>query len=140
MICRTYDLRSAYKQFGRSSQTRDLLRLLVWDADQQKPCLLGLNAPPFDASGSVSCLLRISMAPWYIGTVGLKWCWTVVYDGFTVVCKKKLSRNTELAAETLFDLFGMWYAKEGSKAMEFGPCFKTLGLLIKLGNVHLGFP
>ena len=54
--------------------------------------------------------------------------------------KKKLSRNTELAAETLFALFGMWYAKEGSKAMDFGPCFKTLGLLVKLGNALLDFP
>ena len=120
--------------------TRELLRLLVWVDDQQKPCLLGLNALPFDASGSVSCLLRISMAPWCIGTVGLKWCWTVVYDDSTVDCKKKLSRNTELAAETLFALFGMWYAKEGSKAMDFGPCFKTLGLLVKLGNALLDFP
>ena len=139
IVGRTYDLRSAYKQFGVSLQTRDLLRLLVWDTDQQKPCLLGLNALPFGASGSVSCFLRISMALWYIGTVGLKLCWTVFYDDFTVICKKKLSRSTGLAAEALFDLFGMWFAKEGSKAMEFGPCFKALGLLAKLGGARGGF-
>ena len=34
IVGRTYDLRSAYKQFGVSVQTRDLLRLLVWDSDQ----------------------------------------------------------------------------------------------------------
>ena len=79
------------------------------------------------------------MAPWCIGTVGLKRSRTVVYDGFTVVCKKKLSRNTELAAETLFDLFGMWYAKEGSKDVEFATRVKTLGLLDELGDVRQGF-
>ena len=139
IVGRTYDLRSAYKQFGVSVQTRDLLRLLVWDSDQQKPCLLGVNALPFGASGSVSAFLRISMALWYVGTVGLKLCWTVFYDDFTIICKRCLSRSTGLAAEALFDLFGMWYAKEGSKAVEFDTRVKTLGLLVELGDVRKGF-
>ena len=139
IVGRTYDLRSAYKQFGVSVQTRDLLRLLVWDSDQQTPCLLGVNALPFGASGSVSAFLRISMALWYVGTVGLKLCWTVFYDDFTVICKRCLSRSTGLAAEALFDLFGMWYAKEGSKAVEFDTRVKTLGLLVELGDVRQGF-
>ena len=139
IVGRTYDLRSAYKQFGVSVETRDLLRLLVWDSDQHKPCLLGINALPFGASGSVSAFLRISMALWYVGTVGLKLCWTVFYDDFTVICKRRLSHGTSIAAEALFDLFGMWYAKEGSKAVEFGGQVKTLGLLVELGNVRKGF-
>ena len=139
IVGRTYDLRSAYKQFGVSVQTRDLLRLLVWDSDQQTPCLLGVNALPFGASGSVSAFLRISMALWYVGTVGLKLCWTVFYDDFTIICKRCLSRSTGLAAEALFDLFGMWYAKEGSKAVEFDTRVKTLGLLVELGDVRKGF-
>ena len=66
VVGRTYDLRSAYKQFGVSKETRDILRLLVWDMDQQRPCLLGVNALPFGASGSVSAFLRISMALWFV--------------------------------------------------------------------------
>jgi len=139
VVGRTYDLRSAYKQFGVSTQTRDLLRLLVWDNEQQKPCMLGVNALPFGASGSVSAFLRISMALWYVGTVGLKLCWTVFYDDFTVICKRCLSRSTGIAAEALFDLFGMWYAKEGSKAVDFDTRVKTLGLLVELGDVKQGF-
>ena len=95
IVGRTYDLRSAYKQFGVSVETRDLLRLLVWDSDQHKPCLLGINALPFGASGSVSAFLRISMALWYVGTVGLKLYWTVFYDDFTVICKRRLSHGTD---------------------------------------------
>eukprot|EP00435_Cladocopium_sp_Y103_P069221 s1948_g32.t3 len=139
VVGRTYDLRSAYKQFGVSKETRDVLRLLVWDIEQGKPCLLGLNALPFGASGSVSAFLRISMALWYVGTVGLRLCWTVFYDDFTVICKRRMSHGTSVAAEALFDLFGMWYAKEGSKAVEFDSQVKTLGLLVKLGNVKQGF-
>eukprot|EP00435_Cladocopium_sp_Y103_P015182 s5093_g3.t1 len=139
VVGRTYDLRSAYKQFGVSCETRNLLRLIVWDADQRKPCLLGVNALPFGAAGSVNAFLRISMALWFIGTVGLRLSWTVFYDDFTVICKKRLSRGTGIAAEALFDLFGMWYAKEGSKAVEFDTQVKTLGLLVKLGNVRAGF-
>eukprot|EP00435_Cladocopium_sp_Y103_P037020 s3875_g9.t1 len=139
VVGRTYDLRSAYKQFGVSCETRDLLRLIVWDADQQKPCLLGVNALPFGAAGSVNAFLRISMALWFVGTVGLRLCWTVFYDDFTLICKRRLSNGTSIAAEALFDLFGMWYAKEGSKAVEFGDKVKTLGLLVQLGNINSGF-
>eukprot|EP00435_Cladocopium_sp_Y103_P072753 s158_g41.t1 len=113
VVGRTYDLKSAYKQFGVSCETRNLLRLIVWDADQQKPCLLGVNALPFGAAGSVNAFLRISMALWFVGTVGLRLRWTVFYDDFTLICKKRLSNCTSIAAEALFDLFGMWYAKEG---------------------------
>ena len=121
IVGRTYDLRSAYKQFGVSSRTRDLLRLLVWDNDQKKPCLLGVNALPFGASGSVSAFLRISMALWYVGTVGLKLCWTVFYDDFTVICKRVLSRSTSIAAEALFDLFGTRGRKRSSLKPESRP-------------------
>ena len=139
VVGRTYDLRSAYKQFGVSLETRNLLRLAVWDCDQKKPCLLGVNALPFGASGSVSAFLRISMALWFVGMAGLRLCWTVFYDDFTVICKQRMAHGTSIAAEALFDLFGMWYAKEGSKAVAFSDRVRTLGLLVQLGDIHKGF-
>ena len=139
IVDRTYDLRSAYKQFGVSLETRDVLRLAVWDADQKRPCLLGLNALPFGASGSVSAFLRVSMALWFIGTVGLKLCWTVFYDDFTLICKRRMCHGTGIAAEALFELFGMWYAKDGTKAVPFDVSVRTLGLHVTLGNAAKGF-
>ena len=133
LVGRTYDLRSAYKQFGVSAETRSQLRLLVCDVEQRKPTLLGVNALPFGAAGSVSAFLRISMALWFIGTVGLKLCWTVFYDDYTVICKKRMSHGTGIAAEALFDLFGMWFAKEGTKAVNFSDQVRSLGLVIRLG-------
>jgi len=132
-------LRSAYKQFGVSLGTCDVLRLVVWDADQKRPCMLGLNTLPFGASGSVSAFLRVSMALWFIGTVGLRLCWTVFYDDFTLICKRRMSHGTGIAAEALFDLFGMWYAKEGAKAVSFDTQVRTLGLQVKLGVAAQGF-
>lgn len=101
--------------------------------------MLGVNALPFGAAGSVSAFLRISMALWFVGVVGLRLAWTVFYDDYTVICKQRLSHGTGIAAEALFDLFGMWYAKEGSKAVSFSSHVKTLGLLVKLGKVADGF-
>ena len=45
-----------------------------------------------------------------------------------------MSHGTGIAAEALFDLFGMWFAKEGTKAVEFSDQVKTLGLVIRLGR------
>ena len=56
-----------------------------------------------------------------------------------MICKQRLSHGTGIAAEALFDLFGMWFAKEGSKAVSFSSHVKTLGLLVKLGKVADGF-
>ena len=69
------------------------------------------------------------MALSFIGTVGLKLCWTVFDENYTVICQKRMSHGTGIAAEALFDLFGMWFAKEGTKAVEFSDQVKTLGLV-----------
>ena len=61
------------------------------------------------------------------------------YDDFTVICKKRLCHGTGIAAEALFDLFGMWFAKDGSKANPFGDLVRTLGLQVRLGSVTQGF-
>ena len=76
------------------------------------------------------------MALWYVGVVGLRLCWTVVYADFTILCWKRLQNGTSTAAEALFDLFGMWFAKEGTKTVEFGTEVKTLDLLLKLGRAR----
>ena len=79
------------------------------------------------------------MALWFIGTVGLKLCWTVFYDDFTLICKRRMCHGTGIAAEALFELFGMWYAKDGTKAVPFDVSVRTLGLHVTLGNAAKGF-
>jgi hypothetical protein len=76
---------------------------------------------------------------WFIGTVGLKLCCTVFYDDYTLICKKRMCHGTGIAAEALFELFGMWYAKEGTKAVPFDTQVRTLGLHVTLGSAARGF-
>ena len=84
------------------SQDRELLRLAVWDPIGKRVRLMGPNALPFGAVGSVRAFLRISMAVWYIGVVGLRLCWTSFFDDFTLLSKKAFSKSAEVSAETLF--------------------------------------
>ena len=66
VVGRTYDLRSAYKQFGVSESTRNLLRLIVWDVEQktalfawaERPTLWGFGISqriPTGQHGSLVC-------------------------------------------------------------------------------------
>jgi len=67
MLGRTYDLKSAYKQFGLCDEDRNLVRIAVNKPGNVDPVLVGLNALPFGAIGSVAGFLKISFAIWWVG-------------------------------------------------------------------------
>ena len=54
IVGKTYDLTSACKQFGIHARDRKVLRIATWNADEHRVALLGVNALPFGATGSVS--------------------------------------------------------------------------------------
>ena len=45
IVGRTFDLKSAYKQFGLRTEDRDLIRIATVDPSEGRPILCGLNAP-----------------------------------------------------------------------------------------------
>ena len=51
ILGRTYDLKSAYKQFGLCVEDRNLARIAVNKPGSKVPILVGLNALPFGAIG-----------------------------------------------------------------------------------------
>ena len=130
LIGRTYDLRAAYKQFPLSDTSRSLLRIAVSRPGQEAPTILGVNALPFGAVGSVAGFLRVSHALWHIGTVALGLCWTAFYDDFSVLSREELLRSTSSSCELLFRLLGIDYADTGKKAVPFSQNFKMLGLVV----------
>ena len=143
IVGRTFDLKAAYKQFGIHPDDRSLLRIICRHPETGKATYLGVNALPFGAVGSVGAFLRVSMALWFIGVRGLRLAWSSFFDDYTVIAKESLARNAQQSVEALFELLGMKYAKEGSKAAEFSKQFKALGLQFDLscaleGKVHLG--
>ena len=49
-----------------------------------------------------------------------------------------MCHGTGNAAEALCELFGMWYAKDGTKAVPFDVSVRTLGMHVTLGNAAGG--
>ena len=118
VVGKTYDLKNAYKQYGVRPQDRDLLRIAVWDHAHGRVRLMGTNALPFGAVGSVGA--------------GLRLCWTSFFDDFTLLSKRVNCNSAAVAAESLFSLLGVQFAKEGKKAVEWATKVKTLGVVLDL--------
>ena len=127
---RTYDLRSAYKQFAVHPVDRASLRMGVNIPGSTDYAMIGFNSLPFGAVGSVAGFLRISQAIWYLGYVGLGLMWSAFYDDYTLLSRTELESNSSWACETLLKLLGMEYATEGHKCLPFSDKFRTLGLEI----------
>ena len=132
VVGKTYDLKNAYKQYGICAFDRNLLRLAVWNPKEAAVNFLGVNALPFGAIGSVSAFLRISMAVWFLGVRGLRLCWTSFFDDFTMLSKARASNSAAIAAEGLFGLLGIQFAREGKKAVAWDTKVKTLGVQFDL--------
>ena len=131
---RCYDLKSAYKQFAVHGSDREHLRMAVRSPVDGAVKLIGFNASPFGAIGSVAGFLRVSLAVWFIGIVALQLCWTVFYDDYSVLSREELLNSTSWSVETLLDLLGLAFAKEGKKFLPFNHKFKMLGLEVNLEN------
>eukprot|EP00435_Cladocopium_sp_Y103_P051887 s469_g16.t1 len=135
---RTYDLKSAYKQYAIHPDDRASLRMGVNVPGQDKFAVIGFNSLPFGAVGSVAGFLRISQAVRYLGYFGLGLLWSAFYDDYTLLSRSELESSSSWACEMLFDLLGLHYAKEGHKCVPFSEKFKTLGLEVDTSNFRNG--
>ena len=127
VVGKTYDLKSAYKQYGVRKFDRDLLRLVVWDPHLQKIRLLGINALPFGTIGSVSAFLRVSMAVWFLGIKGLRLCWTSFFDDYTLLSMRSNSKSAEVSAECLFQMLGIVFCYGRQESCQLGHKNRNLG-------------
>ena len=132
MLGKTIDLRSAYKQFGICTEDRQRIRVATCEPSASELILLMVNSLPFGATGSVAAFLRISMFLWYVGMAGLKLAWTAFYDDYTLISREDCAKNASWAAECLFDMLGVLFAKEGKKATQFDMRFNSLGVVFDL--------
>ena len=133
MLGRTYDLKSAYKQFPLAPGDRSLPHCseLSFISSCQT---LEANMLPFGAVGSVSGFLCVSMAVWYVGLRGLSIYWSAFYDDFSVVTSTSLENSTAWACESLFKLLGLKFAEDGPKCQPFSSSFKMLGVVMDLSK------
>ena len=135
---RTYDLKSAYKQFAVHPMDRSSLSMGVNVPGKDSFVMVGFNSLPFGAVGSVAGFLRISQALWYLGYSVLRLLWTAFYDDYTLLSRVELESSSSWACEALFSLLGMQFATEGHKCLPFATEFKTLGLEINTGEFQKG--
>ena len=132
---RTFDLKSAYKQFAVDQEHSSRLRIAL-KSPSGGVAYFRVYALPFGATGSGSAFLRVSAALAYVGLKGLSLPWTAFFDDFTTLTTDVMKDNTTFYAESLFRLLGITFASEGGKAEPFGVQFNTLGLVVDL----TGFP
>eukprot|EP00438_Fugacium_kawagutii_P023973 Skav204018 [mRNA] locus=scaffold229:27438:28982:+ [translate_table: standard] len=132
------DLKTAYKQYDVSSSDRSFLRLAVRNPVNHCVSLFGVNSLPFGATGSVGGFLRVSFGLWAIGLSIFRPAWTAYFDDFTMFCRDVLEGNTTKTVETLFDLLGVSFAREGEKTQKFCSKFKSLGVELDLQDFSKG--
>jgi hypothetical protein len=108
------------------------VRIAVNKPGAKDPVLLGLNALPFGAIGSVAGFLRVSFAIWWIGVFGMGVAWSAYFDDYSSLTRPELASNTHWAISSLFELIGLQYAKDGSKAPPFSDVFRMLGLMVNM--------
>ena len=118
------------------SDDRDLLRIAVNKPGAAEPILLGLNALPFGAIGSVAGFLRISFAIWWIGVFGMGIAWSAYFDDYSSLTRPELSLKHPLG---YYLHFSNWWEydmlRNEPKAPPFGDVFRMLGLVVDLNKI-----
>lgn len=98
LVGKTFDLKSAYKQFGVDVEHQKTLRIA-----QRHPeggvKFFAVQSLPFGATASVSSFLRIAASIKFIGTVGLSLIWTNFFDDYIALCTKQSAQEVTLCVE-----------------------------------------
>ena len=137
VVGRTYDLKSAYKQFGVDDFHHKHCRIGVRSPDGSVS-QFSVGALPFGATGSVASFLRIAASVSFIAMTGLDIILTNFFDDFTVLCSKHEETNVDFYLTGLFKMLGLSYASDGEKAPPFGDIFGSLGMLFNLSSFRSG--
>ena len=84
----TFDLKSAYKQFGVDEEHQQTLRIAQKHPDGGVR-FFAVQSLPFGATASVSSFLRLAASIKFLGTVGLRLVWTNFFDDCTAICTEQ---------------------------------------------------
>lgn len=136
---RCLDLSKAYKQVPIDRTSRGLMVLLVPEPGSQQPKFFTTSSMPFGCASSVFAFNRITRSLLHLFHKLLKMPSGVFYDDFALLEPSGGATLASMAAENLLELLGWKYAKEGSKASKFEPCFNLLGAQLNLASLHEGF-
>ncbi len=134
LLGRTFDLKSAYKQFAVDVFHADFLKVAVKGPGSSYG-VFDVLALPFGATGSVSGFLRISAAVHFIG-LHMGVLWTSFFDDFTAICPLEDQESVTYAVHCLFKLLGIDFASDCKKAPDFSGLLNTLGLQLDVRKLN----
>eukprot|EP00435_Cladocopium_sp_Y103_P008039 s5736_g2.t1 len=134
LVTRTFDLTSAYRQVGLSTNGRRFAYLRVYDPGTKRLRLFQATVLPFGAVKSVHTFLRCARALWWLGVIACRLLWTSFYDDYICFSQPDLQNSSQLTVAALFKLTGWLFAETGDKCKPFDECCEALGVLFNLSQ------
>ena len=132
LVCKTIDLRKAYKNLPLSEAALDDAYICVYSPADGAPRAFQTLVLPFGARSAVMGFCRTSYAIWRIGVVVFNLHWTVYFDDFFLVAEVYESKHVDLAQRLLFMVTG-WQTSD-EKEGGFSSISRILGVQIDLGD------
>jgi hypothetical protein len=132
IVGRTFDMEAAYRQLAILPSERRKAVICVYDPDLNRVRGFTMATMPFGAISSVYSFLRTAAAINNIGCSLLGVPMSSYFDDFTVVTKSSLSKSTNLAVKTLFDVLGLNLSTSEKKNVDFAKVFSALGVSFDL--------
>eukprot|EP00435_Cladocopium_sp_Y103_P038892 s848_g10.t1 len=136
LVCKTIDLRKAYKNLPISEAALRDAYICVLSPTSGQPEAFQTLVLPFGARAAVMGFCRASYAIWRIGVSVFNLHWTVYFDDYFLVAAVHEAKHIDLAQKLLFQLTG-WQTSD-EKEGGFGSMSRILGVQIDLSEVHLG--
>ena len=136
LVCKTVELRKAYKNLPLSSGALQDSYIVVFSPSEGRPQAFQTLVLPFGARAAVMGFCRTSYAIWRIGVVIFGLHWTVYFDDYFLVAEVSESRHVDMAQQLLFMILGWQTSSE--KEGGFNAVSRILGVQIDLAEAHLG--
>ena len=137
-VARPFDLKEAYRQCGVHPDSLQHSHILVLNPADGSLNVFRMNALPFGSVKSVHAFLRIAASLWHVAVTHLKILTTNYFDDYVVMCQEAEAANVTHAFQSLLDLLGWRYAKDGKKAPPFSSTMSALGVSVDVSNLHQG--
>ena len=131
LVAKCWDLLDAYKQVPLSDEAFHLdSYLAVFDPSCSSAKIFKQCVLPFGSIASVAAFLRVSLAPWKVGSTLLHLMWSVYFDDFLCLARSSESKHVDFCVDPLFSLLGWKISK--NKLLDFNTLCKVLGVRLDL--------
>ena len=136
LVCKTIDLRKAYKNLPISESALDDAYIAVYSPESGVPLAFQTKVLPFGARAAVMGFCRTSYAIWRIGVVVFGLHWTVYFDDYFLVAEIHESKHVDMAQQLLFMILN-WKTSD-EKEGGFSHLARILGVQIDMADSRLG--